>query len=271
MIIFDECKYIEDLLEIKELKRITNQDIFMLSKYLYRNGEINIKQKLISIINNKDKTFNSVKHFDRINKCIIKLNKWIDNGCVDKDNEIIIFNNELDSINKFKDSDDENKNFEYKKVLFVILCIAKFNNADIIGTKSGSLCTIRDIIKLSNSKLKTNEKSLLFYKLQKYGYINMFMPNLSKILYISKSDIDNEPILTFNASQDMILNYEKYCGVRVKNCDMCGRLYRQKSNRQKYCTACAVKINYKKHNDVPITDNSLCQSDLENTHFISDK
>ena len=49
--------------------------------------------------------------------------------------------------------------------------------------------------------------------------------------------------------QEKALEAEIYCGDRVKRCSVCGAAFVPRSNRAKYCEACARRVHRQQKND----------------------
>ena len=120
-IVLDERKYAEEILEKGEVGSKPTSTLFLLSKYYRQNKELSEKktvQALHSFMAEHYKNYNPVLWEDIIDDIAKKGKKYP----LQEIDHIGITQNEIDQIAKVT-------SLKYQKLLFVMLCYAKFYNA----------------------------------------------------------------------------------------------------------------------------------------------
>ena len=160
---------------------------------------------------------------------------------------IKIYKSELDYIGNFADIKKE-------KVLFVLLCIAKYQKA-FFGYQNGKyICTTPDVFKMARVNIPVTEREMMMHEL--YGPIGCSYRVDGAERYVTFMEISDEGNeIAFKMDEfDYLELAFKYLWWKngmtgYKKCDSCGRLFRQKKEgNQVYCKQCAPKyekIEYK--------------------------
>lgn len=233
MIIFNEKKYIEDILN-KQTKKVSNQrDLIMLIRYYnYIGKEIDIEEVRSvcrSKLYSKYSMLNDIINDDfLIERAVMFANKR--QLYVNK--TVYITKSEYEKLRSIN-------NYEKEKIMLTLLVLEKFLN------KNYSRITLTDLRKLSLSmrKLTWNIRNMLI-ELERDGYVKVYTNRIFKVLI---KDEDSEPYLE-------ITDYNHIPSVYLKTlrdskyyyCLLCGRRYAyptsikqsRKRNRQ-YCAKCS--------------------------------
>lgn len=158
---------------------------------------------------------------------------------------IKITQKELDYIRSFND-------IQLEKLLFVMLCIAKYDHfysdsEDFWLNRSNSF-----IFGQARVHVKVKDRLELLRKLYLAGTFDMSHKVGSankKILYVSNDNNDNVVLeLAENDFKELAYTYLFYKNgfSGYVHCDRCGRLVKIKANNQKYCKNCADEIHLEK-------------------------
>ena len=137
-------------------------------------------------------------------------------------------------------------NIRLEKVAFVLLCIAKYECYYHDEPKYWICWPLNAISKLARVHVTKNENLKLFRELVLTGAIesNSSGVNLYEhILFVSDGK-DDEVVLELseNDYKELAYTYLYYKNgfSGYIHCEKCGRLVKQKSNRQKFCDECAA-------------------------------
>lgn len=137
-----------------------------------------------------------------------------------------------------------------QRLVFAMLCVAKYWNA-VRAENDGWVNTPdRDVLRLANVVTPQKRQNVMMRELKEEGLVKFSrrVDNLNmQLTYIDKSDEDVVMrISDFRSLGNQLL---KYCGGDFITCGQCGIVVRRKSNRQKYCPQCAAEIHVKKSVD----------------------
>lgn len=130
-----------------------------------------------------------------------------------------------------------------QRVMFTLLCLAKYGNAANPKNNGWVNQDTKDIFARADVKITRTLQALLFNDLWAAGYIayNNIVDNLSvRVLICEEEGEEAARIDDFRSlgNQYMMLIGEKYM-----KCCVCGLTVRQMSPHQKYCKDCAATLN----------------------------
>lgn len=232
-IILDERSRAEEA--ISENKYIGNvgKTLYIIAKYYYSLDYK--KTAVIDMLNEfmikHDKNFNKVVSSDFIESVANSAKKM----------PLV----EIDGINITKaemETIESAKGVMARKVLFTMLCLAKYKNA-VNESNSGWISyDSKDIFTLANITMTVNRRSLLINELYMAGYIGLskVVDNTSmQVLYIN-DESDSEVFV--DVFKDLGNLYMMKTVGGFCKCALCGSVKKRTSNRQKYCPSCADYI-----------------------------
>lgn len=200
------------------------------------------------------------KYYPIINRAINNATKK--GSCLISIESIPILQNELDYINSVEiESEHE---YECRKLMFTILTKMKLNKEifNIRNTDEDKSCSgkyfkggqrkyneLKRQAKIPD-KIKLNEE--LFHDLYKSELVEPKYNGLIEFKFIdeiNKLD-ESKEIISINQFDDIGWYYDEYMGdVKIKRCEVCGKLIKIKSKHDgssKYCDVCSKKIELEK-------------------------
>lgn len=240
MIIMNERDYVENLLGSGVFSKRIGMDLNLLAKYYACMGgeksEVLILLEEFMLTNYEG--YNKVKWTPFLDKVLNSVYKY-KNPLVEIE-YVPITQKELDLI-----SQETNRTKE--KVLFTLLCLAKFQMLRTKGNSHGWVNNEdKEVFGLSNTTIKKKDQCLMIGDFYKRGLVELTkkVDDLSK--KVTFMDWDGEIALKVYDMRDLGHTYAQYKGERFIRCEECGRLVKLKGNRTKYCTQCAKEINLRK-------------------------
>lgn len=234
MLVFDTKKQYEKLVSEGFEKYPNKRDLLILCKeWLVEGCNIcDLKYKMSEFCEKYNSQFNYAKNEQLFLNVINQIVKEQENGIAFEFNsKIKIYKEELDKINSLK-------TIELRKVAFIIVCLAKWRNANYIYLNSGSSIKLKDIFNLSKIKETGKQQQLYLHMLNETGFIDVQLKPLLKI-FIPCIGENSEIELEINVSDDMI---DEYVNLNLPHCERCGKVYEKHSNKQKYCPDCAKEV-----------------------------
>ncbi|MCK9576898.1 MAG: hypothetical protein M0R51_13425 [Clostridia bacterium] len=242
MLIFNNKTQYDNLMANGFEKYPNKRDLIILCQQWIGNGtpKKDLKDNMADFCYKWNSQFNSAKS----ESLFLNVLKTLDN--VEKSppqfqfaTNIVVFQSEVDRILELKD-----KNLQ--KIAFIIICLAKWRNANFIYLNSESTIKLKDIFNFAGIKSTGKEQNLMLYKLNSCGFTNVQLKPLLK--YIIPSIITEGDIaLNFEIDENMIKHWIK---LAYPHCERCGCEIIKQSNKQKYCKECAKivlkeqKLNY---------------------------
>lgn len=242
--VFDGLSYAKSIIDDHNIdSKNANEHMLMLAKYNF-------------YVNKMDDTTNYHSVVDYMNKywCLfveadyqMKIEEYVKNASKYpfKDIESIkITKKELDFIANLN-------NIRLEKIAFVLLCIAKYECYYHDEPKYWISWSLNNISKLARVHVTKDENRQLFRELVLSGVIesNSSGVNLYEHILFVSHDKDDSVVLELSE-----VDYKElaYTYLFYKNgfsgyvhCEKCGRLVKQKSNRQKFCNECADESDKK--------------------------
>lgn len=240
-LIFNEKTYIQNILQTHD-KSILDINLFQLTQliaiYLYQEYDIHDKDQLEKRINAELECFNFDGyyyeiHYKTIRKIVQNVIKY--DLKLKEVYKIPIYQSEYDVIKSCGDK-------KHQKLLITLYVMARWNNNDFGWTSSK--CKTPHMKKSANLNISNLDFNLLFYDLQKDGYIKG-TKKVGKFCYqmLHYNTNKNEPIAFEVDSFDNIGNkFIASQGNTHISCSLCGRLVKKTSPRMKYCPKCAKEV-----------------------------
>lgn len=246
MIIFDEVKYAENIIQNGCSKKYILVDFKILAKYFLqykKYSEEKTMEEMLNLLKNRQSII-------PINFLPLKIQasiKYAKNESLKKSEAIIVTAGELEEIDKLPK--------HLKELAFIYLFLMKWNKEN-----DGFFADKSDIKKLLKQTNITNTKLNIYDgELERLGFIS-FIDYRRKEKIVVK-EIDENPIEKLNILdfENAVLYYRKYCGKKVIECIDCNSLVEVRSNRQKYCKVCA-----KKHK---VEQNKISRENIKNRQY----
>lgn len=235
MIILNEKKYIETVIESGEVSNKPSETINLMVKY-YRYLGLKKKavyEKVHEYLLKNYKPYNKVKWEDTINRYIETNFK---KGYELVEIEFIpVTDVEIGKIKLLKSK-------RLERLAFTMLVIAKMNN--MISDKNNGWVNKKDkeIFKHANIKVPIKTQCLLLNDLKTKGYVEFSerVDNTNnKVLFIE----DGKTVLKVGDMRNLGYIYDDFAGYgRFKKCEVCGEVFKQTNNKCKYCDACSKVI-----------------------------
>lgn len=133
-----------------------------------------------------------------------------------------------------------------QKLMFTMLCLAKYGNA--ISTHNNGWVNRRDneIFSLANITATNKRQSLMINDLWTMGYIGYSRAVDNINVNVKIIDEKGSAAMLINDFRNLGNQYLRYCGEQYIECQCCGAVIKKRSNSHKYCKSCAPEINIKK-------------------------
>lgn len=140
----------------------------------------------------------------------------------------------------------ELKGRSLQKLMFAIICLAKYSNKINKQNNNWVNRKDRDIFSMANICETIQRQSLMINTLWGLGYVGY--SRLVDNLNISVKIIDetSPEVLFINDFRNLGNQYMRYCGEKYMECQNCGLVVKKRSNIQKYCPECARQIHIKR-------------------------
>ena len=233
MIIFSEDTHYQRLIENGFEKYPNKRDLTIIGKKWLDMGYTieEIKQKIIDYCMMFCNDFSVAKSENLINSVLSALSTGnIPNYF--NDTEITIYDGEISQIKKLADK-------ECMKIAFILLCLAKYNKSNAIYLNSTSLIKISDIFNLAKIKCTKKKQYEILNRLSGCQFINVKMKPLLLCEIPIINNYDDTESFKVVMNDDII---QVWYDLIYPHCCMCGKGFEKKSNSQKYCKICAIKI-----------------------------
>jgi len=228
MIIFDELKYAENLLEREFNGFIRWRDLLILAKYYRSLGKVGIQleKSILDFCTNKVKGFNEVRNDSKIQSAIRKSKKQP----LKISDYVVITKKEIERIRSIND-------YKIEKILFLMLVVCKINHPkDYVGTHYLNQ-NFSYLVKLANVYMTKNERNSLKYFLHQKGFLDCPEPNRFNVTYGKESFII---LYVDNKSEEYlrVVDFDNIVKYYKPVCEKCGEIIEKNSNRQKMCENC---------------------------------
>ena len=135
-----------------------------------------------------------------------------------------------------------------KRLMFTLLCIAKYGNAINPKNNNWVNCDAKDFFNMANIKTTSVRQSLLINDLWQLGYIGYsnVVDNVNLNVKIVGND---EEELFVSDFRNLGNQYMDYIDGGYMKCENCGAVVKDCSHRQKYCSECSNEIHRRRSLD----------------------
>lgn len=244
-IILNEKDYAETCLDTGSITEKPHYTIKVLASYFYYELGYSKKRIEVELIDFLERCSPKYRENMRYWHPIVEdISKRADKYKLYQVDGVWITKKELAEIDKIKWK-------KIRKVAFVLLCLAKFENAknpDNVGWVNFSY---GDIFKLARYNCKHKDRCLGLGKIYRAGLIALpvkITNTALKVVFIDETAGSNESDIFINDFRELGYLYQKLTGDDIVNCEGCGVLIpNSKKRNRKYCAVCAgrVPIQYK--------------------------
>ena len=182
------------------------------------------------------KDYNDVKWQKSIENMVNYIHRKKDFKLLNIEN-VKITENELNTILKLN-------NIKYEKFAFSLLVYAKIYNQ--MNGKDENWVNEEHKYIFSDAKVKTkvNEQGKILFYLKELGLVS-FSPKVdSTNIKVNFVDNSSNIALEINDFREFVLNYLRWKGENILNCEECGVLIVPTNNKFKYCPTCAKEIQF---------------------------
>lgn len=234
MLIFDENKHCEHLLSSGFEKYPNKRDLTLLCEYWLSKGNRfeSLKSMMIDFCFTWNNQFSPAQNENLILSVLDNVKKINENGKSFENNKNIIFyKTELDTLLSIKDK-------YMQRILFIMISLAKWRNANYIYLNSGSSIKLKDIFTFARIKCTKKEQMMYLHKLDAVGYTDVQLRPLLKFFIPCIVD-GGERALSFRISDDMV---DELLNITLPHCERCQKPFEKQGNKQKYCKTCAKII-----------------------------
>lgn len=237
-IVLNESQWVEDAIQNASIGSKPSETLGRLARYYrglgYKKHEI--RKMLEEFLIRCDPSINVVRWQQVIENSI----KYSQGRGLINIQQVSITKNELAKIGELP-------GLMLQRLMFTLLCLAKYGNAVNPNNNSWVNCDVRDILALANVKVTVKRQSLLFNDLWNADYIGFskIVDNINvnvKIIDASDSDV----AMQVDDFRSLGNQYMQHIGGGYITCKNCGVVVKLGANNQKYCRDCAVDINIQK-------------------------
>lgn len=137
-----------------------------------------------------------------------------------------------------------------RKVLFTLICLAKYRN--IVNSQNNGWVNydIPDIFKLANVNLSQNRQTLIINKLYTDGAIRLSRLAANTGMQVVAVDMDGDAVMTISDFRNLGNQYMKTLSDEFIECEECGLVIRRSKNgKRRLCNQCAKQMNREKSLD----------------------
>ena len=235
-VILNEHDQAERILETGDVGVKPTSTLFLLSKYYRQHCSLNAdetRDELNQFMENNYKNYNAALWEDIIDDISKKGIKYP----LKRIPFIGITQLEIDTISSVS-------GIKYQKLLFVLLCHAKYHNV-LSGTNNNWVNVgIPELYKLARVTVKhRNDKFLFLNDLEKDGLVSFSNKNDNLNLQCNFVDTSDDYVLKISDFRELGYEYLNFIGEgKFFRCACCGHLSRKTNNKCMYCGDCAKKI-----------------------------
>lgn len=126
-----------------------------------------------------------------------------------------------------------------QRVLFTLLCLAKFLNASRDKNRNWVNVSYREIFQCAGITLSKDRQAVLIGDLWREGFVKLSHIVDNTNVNVSFIDQSSPVCLTIYDLRNLGNQYLRYLGEPYIECQECGITIRKRSNRQKYCRRCS--------------------------------
>lgn len=234
ILIFDEEKYYYKLTLHGFEKYPNKRDLVILCERWLANGVAfdDLKQKIVEFCSTWNNQFNEAQNENLILLVLKQVKQNIENGKpFQYKKNIVIYKPELEVLLGIKDK-------KMQRVLFIMISLAKWRNANYIYLNSASSIKLKDIFTFAGIKCTKKEQMVCLHKLNMGEYTDVQLKPLLK-MFISCIVEDGDIAFSFDISDNML---DELLNITLPHCERCGKPFEKQGNKQKYCKECAKKV-----------------------------
>ena len=237
MIVMNERRWAEQILETGELGEKSGSAVFVLAKYFYQAEGLKpkaIAEKLDKLLAQLIPDYNALRWEPILEKAAQHAKR---RPMVEVD-EIVVTQGELDGIDSLRSS-------RLRRLAFTMVVLARYFNT--IHSKNNNWVNVelKELFQMACISATVEEQAAMYRELIDCGFIAYSRKvgnNNAQVLILDGS----EPVLSVQDLRNVGHVYQLYCGEPYFPCEKCGILVRQNRNRtKKYCADCARKPSLK--------------------------
>ena len=232
MIILNETKFAQNILNQNFIYDNIKTYINILVRYFIQKENLSKKDTYLKIDNflkRHYKKYNYSKWQDYINKQIGLGRKY---PLLEIDN-VPITKNELQKIQDIN-------NIKLEKLVFTILCLAKFSNLRNDKNNNWVNTSITDIFRMAHINVKSDDEFLLINDLLDRNLIYYNKKTDNTNMCVKFIDNQSDTVLKISDFRELGYEYLLYRGEPYFRCNECGILSKQnKLNNKRYCSRCS--------------------------------
>ena len=233
-IVLNEKEWAKKAIDSLTLGKRPYDTIVRVAKYYraqgYRNGEL--RRRVEDFMIRCDPRLSLVKWDGAITSALNTAEKY---PLIDI-HGVIITKNELDKIAELTSSLQQ-------RLMFTLLCLAKYGNALNPNNNGWVNMPQRDIFALANITLTTKRQSFMINDLWQSGMVgySCLVDNINLQVKIVE---DGDEAMFVDDFRNLGNQYMRYMGGEYIECEGCGLVIKQqsKTSHQKYCKECAAMV-----------------------------
>lgn len=218
----------------------------MYCREVYGLDKSGVRHRITEVCQNNLPDFNEAKYYGMINYAVKEAFKK--GNCLTTVSEILIYEGELRYIDSLQLSR------ECKKVMLALLVSRKLSKAVFERHNplpytnicfGGSRTKYSELKSMSNIPTSMDINKVVIAELAKARLVNILHSGLISLDWIYNTSETGDIVMRITDFQNVGLCYDKLHGDKgVKECSVCGGLYRARTNNQRYCSkGCAVEAD----------------------------
>ena len=229
--ILDEEKWAEDTIASATIDGSHMETLARLARYYYEKGykTNEIREELNKFLMRSDKYADVSGWKDAVARCVRQAGRYrllVADG-------VDITKSEIEKI-------DLLKGVLKKKVMFTMLCVAKYYNLRNPEMNNNWVNTkMKEIFGMADVQITMRRQCMLVNDLITDGYLKPSVAVDNTNMNVQIVDDDSEVVLTVTSFRDLGNQYLMYKGARYVVCAECGAVVKKNSNNQKYCRKCS--------------------------------
>jgi len=146
---------------------------------------------------------------------------------------------------------------QMKRLMFTLICLAKYANA--VNEKNNGWVNRQDreIFKLANVVTSVKRQSLMLNDLREVGLVRFSRKVDNVNINVRCIDDDGDAVLHIDDFRNLGYQYLRYCGEPYFECASCGLVVRRTNNSQRYCSDCGIEVHRKMMRDTWRRNNNI--------------
>lgn len=244
-IILNEVKYAEQILSGEEPANKPYATLTLLGKYYRQKVGLKPMETITALNDFMVSHYNDYNpdSWEEVIEKIAKSKKYL----IRELDHIEIMQTELDCIALIDD-------LNLQKIMFTMLCYAKFYNAINPQNNNWINTDIAEIFKIARVNTRCRKDKLLILnkllnmaKCDGEPYISLSKKNTNTNVKLNFLDMSGKPVLQISDFRELGYAYLQYLGKeQFTHCEKCSLLIKKGKRRPKYCSNCAKNINREK-------------------------